>query len=112
MLFIIGSAFIVAVVLTVILWFAIVMIKLVMFVADTLITSAIKHIIKGKSMTINSPTLIDNMPDWDQGLFNGFGGYVGEDETTRVLCDYLYKGLEPRDGVEYRVFSHEFCGKA
>ena len=57
-------------------------------------------------------TLIDDVPDWDDGLFNGFGGYVGEDESTRVMCDYMYVGLEPREDVEYIVFPHELCGKA
>lgn len=52
---------------------------------------------------------ISYMPKWDENLFDGTGGFVGEDENTTYICDVEYETIDPWPGKEYVIFSHKWC---
>lgn len=52
---------------------------------------------------------IDHKPDWDDDLFDGWGGFVGETEDTRILCDHEFAQILPWPDMDYIVFPHELC---
>lgn len=51
-------------------------------------------------------------PEWDDDLFDGMGGYVGETEHITYMCSVEYEQIIPREGHEYRVFDHKWCYRA
>ena len=54
---------------------------------------------------------LDHKPEWDDDMFDGCGGFVGESEHTRILCDREYAGLIPWDDITYILFPHSECGR-
>ena len=57
-----------------------------------------------------TPKTIDHIPFWDEDMFDGAGGFEGEDDTTSYMCDMEYAAIEPWGGFKYFIWSHsELC---
>ncbi len=54
---------------------------------------------------------IKEKPEWKGEMFRNMGGYVGEDDTTRVLCDKEFEDVLPWEIFTYIVFPHELCNE-
>ena len=63
-------------------------------------------------MSTPKPRLLEGPPEWDDTLFDGEGGFKGEETYRYIMCDLEYDRIIPWDNVEYVLFSHDkYCRK-
>ncbi len=53
---------------------------------------------------------IDQYPVWSDDMFDGVGGFVGEDAKTHYLCDFEFSYIVPDPDSTYVVWDHKLCG--